>query len=83
VSGIVVTPTNLSMTLGETQKLTCTITPEDATDKSVTWSTNAPSLASVDQDGTVHALGYGGAVITATTTDGNITAACMVTIPNK
>ena len=48
VTGISITPTNLFLTLGESQKLTYTITPEDATDKSVTWSTNAPSMATVD-----------------------------------
>ena len=76
-------PTNLTLGIGDSQKLTFTITPADATDKTVSWSTNAPSTVSVDQDGTVHALSNGGAIITATTTDGNITAACMVTVHNK
>lgn len=82
VTGISVNPTNLTLSIGDSQKLTFTITPADATDKTVTWSTNAPSTGSVDQDGTIHALGLGGAVIKVKTTDGNFEAACMVTVQN-
>ncbi|MEQ2454920.1 S-layer homology domain-containing protein [Flavonifractor hominis] len=59
--------------------LTATITPDDATDKTVTWSSSNPTVASVDENGTVTALAAGTATITATTADGAYQASCLVT----
>ena len=55
---------------GETKQLTATIQPENTTDKTVTWSSNNTSVATVDQNGLVTALGIGTARITATTSNG-------------
>ena len=83
VTGVSVDLTNLTLSVGDSQKLAFTITPADATDKTVSWSANAPSMVSVDQDGTVHALGLGAAIIKVKTADGGFEAACMVTVQNK
>ena len=55
---------------GETKQLTATIQPENTTDKTVTWSSNNTSVATVDQNGLVTAMGIGIATITATTSNG-------------
>ena len=66
---------------GETLQLTATVMPEDASDKSVTWSTSDASVASVDQNGLVTAVAAGNATITASTIDGSeLTATCEVTV---
>ncbi len=60
--------------------LTATVKPDDATNKTVTWSTSNKSVATVN-DGVVTAVGAGKATITATTADGSgKTATCTVTV---
>ena len=70
----------LDLTLGETKTLVPTIAPENATNKSVTWSSNNQSVATVDQNGLVSAVAAGTAAITVTTQDGSKTATCNVTV---
>ncbi len=65
---------------GETKKLEVKITPENASDKSVVWSTSAPDVAAVSADGTVIAKSQGTAVITAVTNDGGFKAQIAVTV---
>lgn len=57
------------MNVGETQKLTANISPANATDKSVTWSSSNPSVVSVSDTGTVTAKKSGTATITATSSN--------------
>lgn len=64
----------------ETFKLSATVKPESAKDKTVIWSTSDKDIATVDDEGTVTATGLGNAVITATTRDGNFKATCSVTV---
>lgn len=59
--------------------LTATVTPDNASDKTVIWSSSNTSVAAV-AGGTVTAAGNGTAVITATTADGGHTAVCTVTV---
>ena len=76
----------LSMTkAGETFQLITTILPENATSKAVTYASTDPSVATVSQTGLITALSNGTAVITATSTSGNISASCLVvvSIPEK
>ncbi len=54
------------LNVGATLQLTVEIAPEDATDKTVTWTTDAPSVVSVSSEGLVEALGKGRATVTAT-----------------
>ena len=66
--------------MGESAQLTATVTPEDATDKSVAWSSSDESIATVDETGKVTALKVGSATIKVKTTDGGKEASCDVTV---
>ena len=79
VTGVTV-PLTLSLKTGETSTLTATVFPAEATDRTVSWKSGNPSVATVDANGTVRAISVGKAVITATTTDGGKTASCTVTV---
>ena len=73
--------TSLTLTEGDSEKLTAVVTPDDATDKNVAWISSDEAVATVDQDGNVTAVSQGTATITATTTDGsNLSAECLVTV---
>lgn len=61
-----------SMKEGESQKLTATITPDDATDKNITWKSSDESIATVSTTGEVIAKKYGTVDITATSSNGKI-----------
>ncbi len=65
---------------GEGLQLTATVEPDDASDPSVVWSTSDETVATVSQDGYVIAVANGTAGITATTTDGNLSATCLVRV---
>ena len=75
--------TELALTVGDTQTLIATITPDDANNKSVSWSSDKPSVATVDENGKVTAVAEGTAKITVTTVDGKKTAVCVVTVTAK
>ncbi len=81
VTGVTLAPTSATLTLGETETVTLipTVLPNDATDKSVTWSSSNEAVATVT-DGVVTAVAAGEATITVTTTDGAKTATCAVTV---
>ena len=87
VTGVTLDQTALSLTAGETATLTAAVLPEDASDKTVTWSSSNPDVAAVTDhnDGTasVTAGSAGTATITAVTEDGGYTAACTVEVARK
>ena len=87
VTGVTLDRTALSLTAGETATLTAAVLPEDASDKTVTWSSSNPDVAAVTDhnDGTVTvtAGSAGTATITAVTEDGGYTAACTVEVARK
>lgn len=78
VSSIKLSKSSLSLKVGENSTLTVTINPSNATDKKVTWSSSNKSVATVDSNGKVVAVGPGTAVITAKV--GNKTVTCTVTV---
>lgn len=81
VSSITLNSTSLTLSIGDTQTLTATIAPDNADDKSVTWSSSDATVASVDQTGKVTALKEGTATITVTAQDGSgKTGTCAVTV---
>lgn len=80
VSGISISSSSIELNKGETQQLTATVTPPDATNKKVVWSSTDDEVAAVSQDGTVTAAGGGTAVVTATTEDGSYSAKCSVVV---
>lgn len=83
VTGVTVNKSNTSITVGGVEQLTATVEPNNATDKTVTWSSNAQSVATVSDTGLVTAVAPGTATITATTNDGSHTATCIVTVTAK
>ena len=78
VTSITLDKNKVSMNIGESAQLKATVLPEDATDKTVTWSTTNDRVASVSQDGLVLAVGQGQAEIMASA--GGQTAKCEVTV---
>jgi len=61
--------------------LTATVTPDNATNKTVNWTSSDPTIVSVDDNGNITAHEKGTATITATTTDGtNLSKSCVVTV---
>ncbi|QAT49075.1 hypothetical protein EQM14_04405 [Caproiciproducens sp. NJN-50] len=65
---------------GAPAALTAAISPSDATDQNVSWSSDAPDIADVDDNGLVTPVAAGKAEITVTTEDGGFTDACSVTV---
>lgn len=66
--------------IGNSKKLEYNITPDDATDKSVTWNSSNEQVCTVSSTGLVTAVGPGTAVVTVTTVDGGHTASCTVKV---
>ena len=81
VESITLNKTSTSISVGNSEKLTATVKPENATNKTLNWASSDTSVATVAADGTVTAVKAGAATITATATDGSgKSAACTVTV---
>ena len=80
VTGVSLDKDQLSLKTGGSGTITATVTPSDATDASVTWTSSNTSVATVDQNGKVTGVAAGTADITVTTTDGGYQSVCTVTI---
>ena len=80
VTGVTLDKPTVSLVAGTSTTLTATVAPTNATNKTVTWSSNNPDVAAVDKDGKVTAKKTGEATITVTTTDGGKTASCTVKV---
>jgi len=83
VTGVSLSETSKTVTVGDSFSLTATVSPDNASNKSITWSSNNSTVASVSETGIVNALSAGDATITATTVDGGFTATCAVTVNPK
>ena len=79
-TGVSLNEDSHTLTVGNTDPLTATVSPADATDKSVTWLSSDPTKASVSASGLVTALAVGSATITVTTVDGGYTDTDAITI---
>lgn len=80
VSGVQLDKVELSMELNATAKLEATVLPANAENKLVSWASSNEAVVSVEQDGTITAVGYGTATITVTTAQNSCTATCNVTV---
>jgi len=78
VTSVTIDKTALSMNLFESEKLTATVTPADAEDGELEWSSSDPEVASVDENGNISSLKPGTAVITAKA--GSKSATCNVSV---
>lgn len=79
ITSVTLNHSTLTLEAGKTRKLSATVLPTSATDKTVAWSSSKPDVASVNSNGTVTAIKAGTAVITATATNGK-SASCTVTV---
>jgi len=82
VTGVTLDQETLTLMVDGTATLTATVLPEDATNKDVTWASDNPDIATVD-NGTVTAKAAGTATITVTTVDGNKSATCTLTVQDE
>lgn len=80
VSGVTLSPGTVTLGVGATQQLTPTVSPANATNKTVSYSSNNTGVATVSSSGLVTAVASGSATITVTTQDGNKTATSVITV---
>ena len=80
VKSVELDKTTLELKEGESQQLVATITPSNATNKDVTWTSSDETIATVDENGNVTAVKAGEATITVTTANRNRKATCAVTV---
>ena len=81
VTSVSLNKTTLTLDKGDSETLTASVSPTDATNQAVTWSTSSDAVATVDSNGKVTAVGRGEASITATSADNAaIKATCKVTV---
>ena len=82
VTGVMLNKKELSLTKGESETIKAVLSPNNATNNRVTWSSSNPNVAKVDNNGNIKALSAGKTTITVKTADGNKTASCIVTVTN-
>ncbi|VGO18938.1 Ig-like domain-containing protein [Pontiella sulfatireligans] len=80
VSGMNLSHTNAILKVSDMVQLTAIVVPSDATFQTVNWSSDTPSVATVDANGLVKGMGAGSATITATTMDGGYNDSCSVLV---
>ena len=80
VTSVKLNKSSTTLVVGESETLTATVLPADATDKSVTWTSSDSSVATVNSNGTITAVAIGTATITVKTNDGGKTATCWVSV---
>ena len=80
VAGITLSKTELKLSKGKSETITAIITPTNATNQNLTWSSSNESVATVSSKGKITAISEGTALITVRTSDGNYVATCEVTV---
>ncbi len=80
VTGISINETSKNLMIKDEVTLTATVNPENATNKTISWSSSNEEVATVDENGKVTAKSLGEAIITVTSEDQNKTAACDIKV---
>ncbi len=80
VSSITLSKTSVEIEKGDSYTLTATVSPANATDQTITWSSADENIVKVDQNGKITAVNGGTTTITATSADGNVKASCDVNV---
>ncbi len=83
VTGVSLNKESLSLVEGSSETLTATVSPNNASNKAISWKSSATDVATVDGNGKVTALKAGVATVTVTTADGGKTASCQVTVTEQ
>ena len=83
VTGVTLNTSAVTLTVGQRTLLLATVTPNNATNQNVSWTSSNSAVATVDSNGTVKAVAAGEATITVTTADGGKTATCTVTVTKQ
>ena len=83
VDSVSINKTAITLIEGDSETLSANVSPSDATNPSVTWSSSRTDVATVDSEGKVTAVKTGSATIMVITTDGSKTAECDVTVDPK
>lgn len=71
---------SVKLIVGENVKIKAIVAPEDATNKTVTWASSNPAVATVDNEGNVHGIALGETMVTAKTEDGGFEAKSNVKV---
>lgn len=82
-ASLVLDETTKVLYVGDTYRLGYVITPTNAANKDISWSSSSTAVVTVDSTGLLKATGVGQAVITAKTSDGTLTASCTITVKQK
>lgn len=83
VTDITISNSELTLYVGKTAQLTATVNPTNATNQGISWTTSDSTVATVSETGLVTAKKVGTATITATSSDGNKTATCAITVKKQ
>ena len=83
VSSISLSKSTLELTVGDQASLDATISPDNATNKKISWSSSKESVATVTPDGIVEAVSAGNAFIMAWSEDRGLSAKCEITVKEK
>ena len=83
VSSISLSKSTLELTVGDQASLDATISPDNATNKKISWNSSKESVATVTPDGIVEAVSAGTAFITARSEDSGVNAKCEITVKEK
>lgn len=80
VTGVNLNKTSTAITIGSSETLTATVLPDNAYNKSITWSSTNTAVATVNSSGVIAGIGVGTAIITVKTADGGYEASCSVSV---
>lgn len=83
VTGITIAPVSQNVKVGKSTTFVATVTPDNATNTNVTWSSSDETIAAINEDGVVTGVKEGTATITATTVDGGKTATATIIVEKE
>ena len=83
VESVSIDKKSLTLSLNESEQLTATVLPENATNKSITWASSDPKVATINKKGQITTVNVGKTTITVTTKDGGFEDFCEVNVVNK
>ena len=81
VTGVSLDKTSLSLAKGGSAQLSAVVSPSNASNKNIIWSSSDSDIVTVNQSGLIHGIRGGNVTISAQTEDGGFKAHCAVTVP--